>query len=108
GRPVLDLHRDHDGTGDGMKIGRLAVALALVLAGTAAGLGAEGPARAFFKSHCYECHDAQTREGGLDLSALEFDLSRRENFARWVKVHDRIVSGEMPPRYRDRPPADRT
>ena len=54
------------------------------------------PARAnpaFFEKHCYPCHDAATKKGGLDLSALKAD-----DFARWLKVHDRIEAGEMPPK----------
>ncbi len=60
----------------------------------------------FFESHCYECHDATAKQGGLDLTSLKLDLADRENFARWVKIHDRIESGEMPPRQKPRPPAD--
>jgi hypothetical protein len=50
---------------------------------------------AFFEKHCYQCHDASTKKGGLDLSALKVEPG---NFGRWVKVHDRIESGEMPPK----------
>src|SRR5262249_46555712 len=42
----------------------------------------------------------------LDLTALRFDPAQPDNFARWVKVHDRIAAGEMPPRTRPRPAAD--
>jgi len=28
------------------------------------------PARAFIISHCTECHDAESKKGGLDLTAL--------------------------------------
>src|ERR1019366_7672323 len=57
---------------------------------------------AFFEKHCYQCHDADTKKGGLDLTALKVDA---DHFARWVKVHDRIESGEMPPKNKPRPPA---
>ncbi len=59
----------------------------------------------YFKAHCISCHDGETKKGGLDLTALSFEPSRPDNFARWVRVHDRIESGEMPPRSRKRPPA---
>lgn len=59
---------------------------------------------AFFQAHCFECHDAETRKGGLDLSSLAFTPSDPENFRRWVKVHDRLDSGEMPPPKKPRPP----
>ena len=58
----------------------------------------------FFKSHCVECHDAKDSEGGFDLSALKFELSNADNFAKWVRVYDRIESGEMPPKGQSRPP----
>ncbi len=63
------------------------------------------PTPAFFESHCYECHDA-TAKGNLDLSKLRFDLADQEHFARWVKIFDRISSGEMPPKEKERPAPD--
>lgn len=63
---------------------------------------------AFFAKHCVDCHDGRVKKGGLDLSALKDDLANPENFARWVKVHDRIESGEMPPKKAERPPAAET
>ncbi|MEO6788195.1 MAG: DUF1592 domain-containing protein [Chthoniobacteraceae bacterium] len=61
---------------------------------------------AFLDTHCTDCHDADTHKGNLDLTALKQDFSDAENFARWVKVHDRMESGEMPPKKKERPPAD--
>ena len=63
------------------------------------------PPRAFFETHCHACHNADTQEGRLDLTSLKFEPADVDNFARWVKVHDRIASGEMPPRRKARPPA---
>src|SRR6187549_4090988 len=59
----------------------------------------------FFKQHCLECHDKDTHEGNLDLSSLKLDPANPENFAHWVKVHDRIERGEMPPNKQPKPPA---
>src|SRR5690349_2977680 len=59
--------------------------------------------RQFLDSHCTECHDADTRKGGLDLTALKFDLAQATNFAKWVLVHDRVHKGEMPPKKKPRP-----
>lgn len=53
--------------------------------------------RVFFEKHCFDGHDATEKQGGFDLGALKTDFADAENFARWVKVHDRIESGEMPP-----------
>lgn len=64
--------------------------------------------RGFIEQHCFDCHDAESKKGGLDLSALALKLDDRANFAAWVKVHDRIASGEMPPKKKARPPAGAT
>lgn len=52
---------------------------------------------AFLDRHCMECHDEQTSEGDLNLLDLAFAPDDAANRARWVRVHDRISSGEMPP-----------
>jgi hypothetical protein len=57
----------------------------------------------FFSKHCFDCHSASSKKGGLDLTALKFELTNADNFAKWVKIHDRIESGEMPPRKEPRP-----
>ena len=54
--------------------------------------------RGFFDQHCLECHDSQVKKGGLDLSELNWTPESRENFDLWVKVHDRVQKGEMPPK----------
>lgn len=59
----------------------------------------------FLEQHCYDCHDGQAKAGGLDLTALKLELSQAENFSRWVKIHDRIAAGEMPPKDQERPTA---
>lgn len=61
--------------------------------------------RPFLETHCSECHDAETKKGGLDLTALKFEPASSENFARWVTVFDRVDSGEMPPQKKPRPEA---
>ena len=83
---------------------RTMLLLAALLWNTTPSLAVE-PA-AFFKTHCVECHDSATKSGGLDLSLLKSELSNGDNFARWVKIHDRIESGEMPPKKQSRPKAN--
>lgn len=61
---------------------------------------------AFFEKHCHSCHDADTKKGGLDLTALKVNPGDADNFAKWVKIHDRIESGEMPPK--KKPPVAET
>ena len=50
------------------------------------------------ENHCADCHDDMTTKGGLDLFALDWDLNDPHISSRWVKVHDQIASGEMPPK----------
>ena len=69
-----------------------------------AALAAEMPGQFFIERHCAECHDADTRKGNLDLTTLKPDFADAETFTRWVKVYDRIESGEMPPKKKARPP----
>jgi hypothetical protein len=64
---------------------------------------AQQPA-AFLAKHCFDCHNAETQEGGLNLTSLKVELSDAENFAKWAKIHDRIKAGEMPPKKQERPP----
>ncbi len=62
-------------------------------------------AHAFIEAQCASCHDDVEKEGGLDLTALMLQPDERKNFATWLKVHDRVSSGEMPPKKKARPPA---
>ncbi len=61
--------------------------------------------RQFLDKHCFECHDAEMKKGGLDLTALKLDLSNPTNFSKWVLLHDRVEAGEMPPKKKARPEA---
>ena len=80
----------------------LAFALAAVFIPASA---AEFKPAAFFTKHCTECHDAETKKGNLDLTSLKPDFADAAMFERWVKVFDRVSSGEMPPKKQPRPPA---
>lgn len=46
---------------------------------------------------CSGCHSGAAAKGGLDFASLSFDLSNRDTRERWVRIHDRIEKGEMPP-----------
>ena len=52
-----------------------------------------------------ECHDGDTKKGGLDLTALPLDPALPKNFSAWVTIHDRVANGEMPPKKKARPEA---
>lgn len=68
----------------------------LVVAFAGMPLVADEPA-SFIREHCWSCHDSETKQGGLDLSQLPLELDDAERFGRWVRIHDRIAAGEMPP-----------
>jgi len=78
-------------------------ALTVVMSLQSAILAAElpGPIRTFIDTHCLECHDSGAKKGGLDLSTLAADFNDPVAFNRWVVVHDRVRSGEMPPPAKD-------
>jgi hypothetical protein len=82
------------------------VCVALLLAGAGAAR-AELPreVHTMFENRCLDCHDSDTKKGNLDLTALKPDFTDAETFALWLKVHDRIASGEMPPKKKARPEA---
>jgi hypothetical protein len=52
----------------------------------------------FTDKYCSGCHNSAAKLGGLDLSTLPFEPNDPANLARWVKVHDRLTAGEMPPK----------
>ena len=56
------------------------------------------PARVktFMQETCYDCHDEDVQKGDLDLTALSFDLTDPATYRKWVLIHDRVASGEMP------------
>ena len=60
-------------------------------------------AQAFFRKHCLDCHDSETKKGGLDLPALAWNPSDRATFDRWVALFDKVSKGEMPPAKKPRP-----
>jgi hypothetical protein len=63
----------------------------------------EAEAQAFTDRYCSSCHNDVDKEGGLDLTSLKFEPADSANFLTWVKVHDRVQAGEMPPKEKKRP-----
>ena len=61
------------------------------------------PLTTFLDQHCTECHDADVKKGGLDLSALNYDLKDANAFKQWQRVFERVRDSEMPPKKRDQP-----
>ncbi len=59
--------------------------------------GTETEIVTFLDRHCVECHDDSTSKGDLNLLALTFAPDDAANRAKWIRLHDRVASGEMPP-----------
>jgi hypothetical protein len=62
-------------------------------------------ADAFLQKNCAGCHNSAAPAARLDLTKLSYEPANPDNFAIWVKVHDRVSAGEMPPSPIARPPA---
>lgn len=86
-----------------LNITTLLCAVALVSA-SAAELG--GKLEPMFDQHCYDCHDADSKKGGLDLTELKWKPDDTENLQQWTKVFDKVERGEMPPKKKERPPSE--
>ncbi|MCA9142320.1 MAG: DUF1592 domain-containing protein [Planctomycetales bacterium] len=53
---------------------------------------------AVFRKYCLDCHSSDTKEGGVDLETISFQISRNIPTAElWAKILNAINSGEMPP-----------
>ncbi len=59
----------------------------------------------FIGKYCVDCHDDVSAKSGLDLVHQSFDPASPGNFETWVKVHDKVEAGEMPPKKKARPEA---
>ena len=85
---------------------RLAAVLGLAVWSTLPGEDLPPVLHAFVEHHCLECHDTETAKGHLDLATLGFAPGDGRNAAVWIKVHDRVLAGEMPPAKKPRPTAE--
>ena len=59
------------------------------------------------EKRCIECHDSEDPKGGLDLVKLSRAVQDPSLHERWVRIHDRIKAGEMPPKREDLPDSER-
>ena len=57
----------------------------------------------FIERYCAGCHNDTDLKGRLDLESLAYDPENRVNLALWIKVHDRVEAGTMPPKEKRRP-----
>jgi len=81
------------------------VALLCASAGRAAEPVFVKPFKAFAEEHCITCHGPDSQKGGLRLDTLSTDLTDERTATAWINVHDKIRTGEMPPKKRERPTA---
>jgi hypothetical protein len=61
------------------------------------------PVAAFLEGHCVECHDADVKKGGLDLTSLNFDKLDPASLKAWQHIFERVRDGEMPPKKKPQP-----
>lgn len=60
----------------------------------------------FLEMNCVACHEGEFAEGGFDATELTADLDDSETQKRWIRIYDRVHSGEMPPPDAGELPAD--
>jgi hypothetical protein len=84
-------------SGRGLHPGCILGVLVFLGLGVSARATASPALQPFLTRHCVECHDAETRKGGLDLTAAVAAPETTAGIDRWVGIHDRVASGEMPP-----------
>ena len=61
------------------------------------------PVTEILDARCLDCHDAETRKGGIDLTKLlsEKNLNQPKTATLWEKVDNMVRAGEMPPKKKD-------
>lgn len=75
--------------------------LGILLVATSFALGTDEPpavVRELIASHCVDCHGPSVQKANLRLDQLSGDFADPATFRMWVKVHDRVQAGEMPPK----------
>ncbi len=50
-----------------------------------------------------DCHSPEKNSGRLDLTTLEYHPEDAANLGLWVKIHDRVLADEMPPKKKTPP-----
>lgn len=65
-------------------------------------------AEEFLQKNCVGCHSGTSPKARLDLTKLAYDPANTDNIISWVKIHDRVSGGEMPPAGMPKPTAAST
>jgi hypothetical protein len=84
---------------------RMVVCLASVLCVTAPAFARDDlkAMLPMLEQHCYDCHDGDAKEAGLDLMSLKWPPEDSDQFQRWERVFDKVRRDEMPPRSQSQP-----
>jgi hypothetical protein len=82
--------------------------LLLLLASPAVAVEPLVKLKPFLESHCISCHSNDNKSGGLNLEQHLRSSLDEQSLAKWVRIHDRVQSGEMPPAKRPRPKSSDT
>lgn len=84
---------------------RVGLKLAMVLMLAPSALMAEAPPLVadLVTANCVDCHGEFVQEAGLRLDTLAWEPGDPHTLETWVKVHDRLSAGEMPPPDADQP-----
>jgi len=53
--------------------------------------------RTFLAARCTTCHQGAKAPAGIDIAALQFEPGNPQAFNTWVRIHDAVHSGMMPP-----------
>lgn len=62
--------------------------------------------RPLLERHCLDCHGADVQKAGLRLDNIPPDFTDSKASQIWVHVFDKLSAGEMPPKKKERPPAE--
>jgi len=70
------------------------------------GVAVPKPIEAFFEAYCYNCHDADTMKGDLNLEGLSRSIANPTDAEHWQDILDQLNAGEMPPKNKKQPTAE--
>ena len=59
----------------------------------------------FLENYCFDCHDADTQKGEINLEFSKFNWSDKGTLFLWERVLNALQSGEMPPKKKLQPTA---
>ncbi|MEN9574828.1 MAG: hypothetical protein RL514_2683 [Verrucomicrobiota bacterium] len=84
----------------------LRLACLLLAAGVfpaSAGTQMRGEVATLVKNYCVDCHSGNKPKAGLNLATLKFDAAEPSTLAAWIRIHDKMAAGEMPPPDEEQP-----